>query len=165
MHSSRFQLGLMATLAVGLGFSLASSNAIGYPAGAAVSTGYNPVFSAAGELVGPSDEALVTVPPEQALIITDVILSSGNAGSNCVSNTVISIEVDGVDYGRFAVGVTFDTRSYSNWDPQLVANLQSGIRIPPGSAVRIHSSPRYQWACDSSALNVDYTLSGYYAQL
>ena len=39
MVTSRFQLGLIATLAVGLGFSLSSSEAIGYPAGAAVSLG------------------------------------------------------------------------------------------------------------------------------
>jgi hypothetical protein len=32
MVTSRFQLGLIATLAVGLGFSLSSSEAIGYPA-------------------------------------------------------------------------------------------------------------------------------------
>ena len=43
MQTSRFQLGLIATLAVGLGFSLSSSEAVGYPSGAAVSMGANPV--------------------------------------------------------------------------------------------------------------------------
>ena len=38
MQSSRFQLGLIATLATGLGFSVASSDAVGYPAGAAAGT-------------------------------------------------------------------------------------------------------------------------------
>ncbi len=37
MVTSRFQLGLIAALAAGLGFSLSSSEAVGYPAGAAVS--------------------------------------------------------------------------------------------------------------------------------
>ena len=166
MQTSRFQLGLIATLAVGLGFSLASSQAIGYPAGAVISTGYNPVFSAAGELVGPSSESLVIVPDSQALIITDVILSSGDGSTNCLSNTIVRItdDISGVEYGRFSIGITNDTQSFGNYDPQLVATLKSGIRIPSGSMVRIEANPRYQHYCDGAAFNVDYTLGGYYAQ-
>jgi hypothetical protein len=48
MQTSHFQLGLIATLAVGLGFSLASSNAVGYPAGSAISFHNNPVVSIGG---------------------------------------------------------------------------------------------------------------------
>ena len=51
MQTSRFQLGLIATLAVGLGFSLASSDAVGYPAGAAVSMGTNPLWAKGGTSV------------------------------------------------------------------------------------------------------------------
>ena len=46
MHTSHFQLGLIAALAVGLGFSLASTDAVGYPA-SAVSYGESPVVSMA----------------------------------------------------------------------------------------------------------------------
>ena len=49
MQTSRFQLGLIATLAVGLGFSLSSSDAVGYPAGPAVSLGTNPIWNEAGQ--------------------------------------------------------------------------------------------------------------------
>ena len=44
MQTSRFQLGLIAALAMGLGLALSSSPAIGYPAGAAVSFGANPLW-------------------------------------------------------------------------------------------------------------------------
>ena len=76
MVTSRFQLGLIATLAVGLGFSLSSSEAIGYPAGAAVSLGANPVWSSAGRLEsGEGSRELVVVAPEKDLVITDVVLT------------------------------------------------------------------------------------------
>jgi hypothetical protein len=45
MVTSRFQLGLIATLAIALGFTLASSEAVGYPAGSAVSFHENPVVA------------------------------------------------------------------------------------------------------------------------
>jgi hypothetical protein len=51
MVTSRFQLGLIATLAVGLGFSLSSSEAIGYPAGPVVSLGANPIVSVGGTII------------------------------------------------------------------------------------------------------------------
>ena len=70
MQTSRFQLGLMATLALGLGFSLASSPAIGYPAGAAVSMGENPRWSATGMIDGSSTVDLFTVPAGQVAIVT-----------------------------------------------------------------------------------------------
>ena len=69
MVTSRFQLGLIATLAVGLGFSLASSDAIGYPAGAAVSLGSNPVISVGGTISSTSVE-LFTAPVDQDVVVT-----------------------------------------------------------------------------------------------
>jgi len=165
MQTSRFQLGLIATLAMGLGFSLSASEASGYPVGSAVSLGSNPIFSAAGELTGSSTASIGTVPSDQTLIITDVILSSGNGDASCYANTAVSIQADGVDQGRFSVGVVHDTRSASSWNPQLVASLQSGIRLPPGSTIQIVTDQRYAFWCESGVFHVDYTVSGYYAQL
>ena len=45
MQTSRFQLALISALSIGLGLSLATTDAVGYPAGSAVSLGANPVFS------------------------------------------------------------------------------------------------------------------------
>ena len=48
MHNSSFQIVFVAILAGGLGYSIASGRAQGYPAGAAVSLSSNPVVSAGG---------------------------------------------------------------------------------------------------------------------
>ncbi len=48
MQTSRFQIGLITAMAAGLGATLTSSDAIGYPAGAAISLGANPVWSTGG---------------------------------------------------------------------------------------------------------------------
>ncbi len=61
MADSRFQTTLITALALGLGFTLASSNAVGYPAGAAVSLGSNPVASFAGQISGTDSTDIVTV--------------------------------------------------------------------------------------------------------
>ena len=70
MQTSRFQLGLMAVLAVGLGFSLASSDAIGYPSSSVVSLGSNPLWSRTGTVGHCSTTDLLTVPSGQVAVVT-----------------------------------------------------------------------------------------------
>jgi hypothetical protein len=70
MATNRLQIGLIATLALGLGFSLASSPAIGYPAGAAVSMGSNPRWSATKSITSLSSATVLTVPAGQVAIVT-----------------------------------------------------------------------------------------------
>ena len=61
MDKQILHTGLVAILALGLGLSLASSRAIGYPAGAAVSMGANPLFAKGGELSGGSTTAFTAL--------------------------------------------------------------------------------------------------------
>jgi hypothetical protein len=70
MATNHLQIGLIATLALGLGFSLASSPAIGYPAGAAVSMGSNPRWSATKSITPSTSATVLTVPAGQVAIVT-----------------------------------------------------------------------------------------------
>ena len=77
MQTSRFQLGLIATLAVGLGFSLASSVAVRYPAGSAVSMGINPLWTYGGQInTGGGYTTVFTAPDSQDMVLTDISLST-----------------------------------------------------------------------------------------
>jgi hypothetical protein len=82
MQTSRFQLGLIATLAVGLGFSLSSSEAVGYPAGAAISMGSNPTWSKGGVLSGDDNSIVIEAPTDQSVVFTDVALSLSSTNSS-----------------------------------------------------------------------------------
>ena len=142
MQTSRFQLGLIATLAVGLGFSLSSSEAVGYPAGASVSMGSNPVWSMGGL---PTATETLTAPAGQDMIITDVHFAN-TAGS------WIRLEMTLAGDGLVAAFISDGTT-----DRQPAA-LQSGIRVPAGETLTV------AFAAYHGLSSVRYTLSGYYAQ-
>jgi len=140
MVTSRFQLGLIATLAVGLGFSLSSSEAVGYPAGAAVSLGANPVWNSAGEIPAPSTVSVIEAPADQDVVITDVSMYCNGA-----SQLFLRLD-DGTLVGRYRVvdGAGLINRS-----------LKSGILVPAGRSVQLENE---------SGSTVFYNYSGYYAQ-
>ena len=140
MVTSRFQLGLIATLAVGLGFSLASSEAVGYPAGAAVSLGVNPVWSTGGT---PLATQVLASPVGTDLIITDFVVG-GTSGYHRVSFTLS----DGTIVGGFGA----DSGEVTN------VNFESGIRVPAGDTLTMSFISYY------SRNDFRYTVSGYYAQ-
>ena len=141
MQTSRFQLGLIATLAVGLGFSLSSSEAVGYPAGAAVSLGANPVWSTGGT---PATSAVVASPVGEDLIITDFVMG----GSNTYWHRVEFTLSDGTVVAGFSsTGVRPNT-----------VNFESGIRVPAGDTLTM------SFECYSGRGDFRYTLSGYHAQ-
>ena len=142
MQTSRFQLGLIATLAVGLGFSLSSSDAVGYPAGAAVSMGSNPAWSIGGEFDAPDTVLIVTAPPEYDAMITDIYLSTNYSTQG--ASLVFS---DGSLAARFRV------RNEPGGD--IVHNMTTGIRVPAGETLSL------QW---TSPHRITYNMSGYYAQ-
>ena len=165
MQTSRFQLGLIATLAVGLGFSLSSSDAIGYPAGAAVSYSSNPVVSVGGTLDGTETEAPLVAPDDQAIIITDVVLSAMDSQNNCSGAVRVDLSSDGSVVGRFSVGLTVPIYDNSDYQPINTVRLESGIRIAPGESLTIEAPERSSWgSCSGSGMEVHYTVTGYYAQ-
>ena len=141
MQTSRFQLGLIATLAVGLGFSLASSHAAGYPAGATVSMGSNPLWSVGG---APSSTETLTAPSDQDMIITDVHFSNTDAHW-----LRLEMQLAGATVASFVSDGTTDR-------PQI--SLQSGIRVPAGQTMTMGFDGYYGLS------SARYTLSGYYAQ-
>ena len=153
MQTSRFQLGLIATLAVGLGFSLSSSDAVGYPAGSAVSMGENPIWSTGGRYVTSSPAAVMTAPVGQDLVVTDVVLTF-----DCTScDPVVDLKVGGVTVGSYAyrhVEHYGASRSHASTPFPIRHNYTSGIRVPAGESLTIQVSR------DS----VNYSLSGYYTQ-
>ncbi len=161
MKTSRFQLGLIATLALGLGFSLASSQAIGYPAGAAVSMGSNPLMSVGGSLEPWSSVELATAPAGQDLVITDVVLGATSSAYYCRGSFSVHVEDDsGAVLGEFALsrGELTQTEPTS-----LVSNFNSGILLSAGRTANIRVSSHYD-NCGSSYWSFRYTASGYYAQ-
>jgi hypothetical protein len=156
MVTSRFQLGLIATLAVGLGFSLASSEAVGYPAGAAVSLGTNPVWSVGGNPGSTDTITALTAPSDQAAIVTDVaITASGyNGGYPCIT-TVTLLDPDGTSAAAYRV-VSNASPYSSSWGPNSVVQaFSSGVAVAPGDTLRISVAGN---------CTISYTLSGYYAQ-
>jgi len=168
MQTSRFQLTLNTIVSAGFGAALLAAvhagSAVGYPAGAAVSLGTNPVASFAGTMSISDSESLVVVPEDQALIITDVVLSMGDSGNQCRASTQVEVTASGSDLGHFGVGVSNETRTYTSWDPTLVASLRSGLRVGPGDTLEITSSQKHQYNCSSPGPELHFTLSGYYAQ-
>ena len=142
MNTSRFQLSLIALLAAGLGMSVSSSDAIGYPT-AAVSKGSNPIWNIGG--TPPSTGYInFSVPGDQDLIITDIHFGALNTGW-----MKLQLEVDGDVVSGFAAEGTADRSDVS---------LKSGIRIPAGSLLTARFSHIYD------INSTQYTLSGYYTQ-
>ena len=140
MDSSRFQLVLMATLAVGLGFSLASSQAVGYPAGPAVSLGTNPIWNEGGQHNSLTPKPIITAPGEQDVVMTYLNIQ------NTASNYKVELRLgDGPLLG------TYRSRHNGVWD----SDLGLGVRVPAGQTLYLHW-PTTNW--------VWYAAPCYYAQ-
>ena len=142
MHTSRFQIGLIAVLATGLGLSFLPSDAVGYPAGPTVSLGSNPLVSISGY---GTDTTLVTADSGD-LIITDVVFGS-RYGSWMTATLTLS---DGSMLANFGT-------------PQLSPNglahqFSSGLRVPTGQTLTLSLDGDY------SDSQYRYTITGYYAQ-
>ena len=154
--------GLVATLALGLGLSLASSKAIGYPAGAVVSMGSNPLFATGGELAG-ATTTVFTAPPGQTAVITDVVISANDEDPGCAGHNTITLKSGSDVVSEFAVGLLKEGYSFSRYESIVQLDLQSGIPLAPGTSMTIDSDALYNGYC-SGSMEVHYTISGYYAQ-
>lgn len=174
MVTSRFQLGLIATLAIALGFTLASSEAVGYPAGSAVSFHENPVVAIGGTAY--SSEAAKTLflaPADQDLIITDVVLTST---SNLVCQRTHKTEFStssGDVLGQFETSSGYTKTYGSAWgassDGRAIAQTYSaGLRVAAGDTLLVgvvQTSSYTIDGCDPTGSHgVRYSVSGYHAQ-
>ncbi len=128
---------------------------------AAVSLGTNPVFSVGGQLTGGDTETLSIGADDQAAVITDVILTATDRYAICRARSRVILEGSTATLASFGVG--HNSNSSSGLD-SVLASLQSGIRIEPGIAVTITSVALHEYACHGSKMEVEYTVSGYYAQ-
>ena len=145
MQTSRFQLGLIATLAIGLGFSHSSSDAVGYPSGPAVSLGTNPVWSTGGTPIEGS--VVVATATDGDLNITDIDITGSESHWFHATFTLS----DGTIVADYSI-----TDAHSNGGLQ--RGYESGIRVPQGDSLTLdfnsyHSESSYR-----------YTLTGYTAQ-
>jgi hypothetical protein len=169
MQTSRFQLGLIATLAMGLGFTLSSPPASGYPAGAAVSYGANPLVSAGGSIVNGGSEVVVTAPSDQALVLTDLLLTSySDMPCKRVHRTVMESS-SGAVMGEFETSSAYAIKyyDYDSSAGQMVSHrFSSGLSVPAGESVTLTVTQTGSYGgCDSSSsYGVRYSVSGYYTQ-
>lgn len=164
MQTSRFQLGLIATLAVGLGFSLASSDAIGYPAGPTISLGTNPLVAKGGTITGTDSASILTAPPDQQVVITDLIVSAWDQNDGCAGQSNIQLLVDGVSVASLHGGLYRPSANFSTFSSVVKLDLQSGIPVGPDQALTIQTNQISQSYCSGGFIDFRYTVTGYYAQ-
>ncbi len=174
--TSRFHLIVTVGLAMCLGIvgtlALSARNAIGYPAGAAVSVGTNPVVSAGGTIKwGEAAEALFTAPSDQDIVITDIVLSANSNRINCKAQAWVHLQSDSGSIGEFSLGTpVLYTAGWvtSGGQSNLVAELQSGLKLPAGETAQIvvtDEGLRYDcYTSDPDNVMVHYAISGYLAQ-
>jgi len=150
---------------------IAPSDAIGYPAGAAVSYGANPIVSAGGYLEvystsGTTTRVSASPGMEQAgydLVITDVTLST-TSDSSCIFMADVLLEDSTDTLAAFSVDRTPLGGSSSATVP-LIASFESGLRVADGDSLTISSTiiDSYSSTCSSASSRVYYTLTGYLA--
>jgi len=151
--------------ALGLGLGLLASqvlsvpDAAGYPAGAAVSYGANPLMSVGGS-AGSSTLAF-TAPSDQQVVVTDVVLTAtGYYGSYSPCNSAVTLTTSGGEtLGSFQMTSNTTPNAARNFTPTTVQHtFGSGLPVPAGEDLSISAST------GSGSCTVRYTLSGYYAQ-
>ena len=151
MQTSHYQQPLIVVLALGLGFSLASGDAIGYPSGPSVSMGSNPTVSAAGRMITSSgfSTTLLTTPADQDLIITDLSFQYGYYSCGIVLKTtggkILASHLVG---GRYTESLGY---------PQIERRLNTGIKVPAGSTV-VLTEPDGGGGCGLSKTTARLTL-------
>jgi len=137
MQTSRFQLGLIATLAVGLGFSLSSSEAVGYPAGPVVSLGTNPLWSDGGSIGAYETKEVLTVPVGQTFVVTG--LKDQRNGMSILEGTT----------------VLMPHNSQAAYASNMFAIGRAHLQIDGGTTLVLQNN---------DSRSNDYYIQGYYAQ-
>ena len=137
-----------------------------YPAGAAVSTGSNPVVSIGGYIESGSSVDLFVAPDDQLLVITDVALTLANQGASCEGAIGVTLTAGSVVRGAYGIGYARegDSTDRSQADPQVVHTYRSGLPVAPGETLTLTATELWDDSCYGSKLRVYYTVSGYHAQ-
>ena len=162
MESSRFSITLIAFLSASLGAALASGPAIGYPAGAAISIGSNPVRSGSGSMEIPSNTNTGTIlySETQHLVVTDLMIGFIQQDNHCRgSGEARIVGSDGVSYANIPV---YSTTLGNSSSQATQISTRSGFVIPPNTTVHLE----WVWAwneCSRSQFQLAYNLSGYLA--
>ncbi len=161
MASTHPHIVLIALLSAGLGALASSSPASGYPAGAAVSLGSNPVRSGAGELYIPSSASTSTIissSAEHELVITDIMVGFYQKANRCRGAVMARLRgSDGTLYASIPVYST-TLGSSSSQSSQISATY--GFQIPTDTSIHIE----WEWGwreCDGSTYTLAYNLTGY----
>ena len=174
MQTSRFQLALLCTLSLSLGLSIASSDAIGYPAGSVISSGQNPIEAIGGTAYSSEPaKLLLTAPDDQDLVITDVVLTS-TSDMDCKRSHKSELSTsDGRIVGQFETTSDVIMTYGSGWgttsDGRVVSHsYSSGLRINRGESLLLGvvQTGTYTFSsCDAEVSHgVRYSVSGYFAQ-
>ncbi len=162
MQTSRLQLGLITTLSIALGLSLASPDAIGYPT-TAISLGTNPLFAEGGQLTGSTSTTVLTA-DEHTAVVSDLVLSIADNSYTCAANMHVNLSIDGRSVGQFEIGLSRPAGNFSQYAPVVQIDLQSGIPVPPGEHLDMSVSQISQYDCTDSVTELSYMMSGYFAQ-
>ncbi len=174
MEHTRFQFGLVTALALGLGFSLASSQAVGYPS-SAVSLGQSPVLASGGTVLKDSTQTVFSA-IDQDIVLTDISLtSSGQAMCKRMHKTTLYLASTSETVAEFqtnsAGGLYHSSGGFQSSAAQTVQmNYGSGIRIAAGDSLQMYveETARFGYTeCSSSegsSQGVRFAASGYYSQ-
>ena len=174
MQTSRFQLGLMCALSLTLGLVLTSGEAIGYPAGAAISGASNPVVSIGGTAYSTEPaKPLLIAPADQVLVVTDVVLTS-TSNMTCKRSHKSELSTSsGAVVGQFETSSGIVSTYAHYWaiasdGTNITHTYDSGLRLDPGETLFlgvIETDSYTHDGCDSPGSHgVRYSISGYYAQ-
>ena len=172
---NRFHLSLTVGLAVCLGavatIALSPQDAVGYPAGPAVSAGTNPVVHAGGTAGWGTSADLFTAPDDHDIVITDIVLSGNTNSHRCKAQAWVKMDSASGTLGEFSVGTpVLYTSSWitSGGETNLVVDLSSGLLLPAGETAQITvSTEGMNFDCtstDPDRVRVHYAVSGYLAQ-
>ena len=168
-------MGLLCALSLALGAALTSSDAIGYPAGSVISFQQNPVVSIGGTAYsGEAAKPLLAAEAGQALVITDVVLTSTSDISCNRSHKSELSSSSGVILGQYetvsnAVGnPPYMSSATAATGRNIQHAYQSGLRLSEGETLYIGVTETGSYSLGScsasSGYGVRYSISGYYAQ-
>ena len=137
----------LAAICTAIGWIVTSTPAEGHPTGMVVSTGTNPIVNVAGQLSSAAWVTVLSAPPAQDIVVTDLVFSANHSGAGEPQLRLAS-SLDTV--GRYFIfGGSYHGGGASHF------SLQTGIRIPAGDSLELNiNTTNY----------VNYSLSGYYAQ-